>query len=143
VSTLRVRVRLLADVPVPERHTEHAAGYDLRAAEPARIPARGFGLVRTGIAIEMPPGLEAQVRARSGLAANKGIGLLNAPGTIDSDYRGEISVILFNMNSRAFEVRSGDRIAQLVFSRLAAVRLEPARQLSRTKRGPRGFGHTG
>jgi len=143
MKAARVRVLRLADVPLPARQTAHASGFDLHAAESSRIPARGFGLVRTGIAIQMPPGIEGQVRARSGLAARKGIGVLNAPGTIDADYRGEVKVILFNMGGSAFAVRRGDRIAQLVFSRLAEVKLEPARRLTKTGRGRGGFGHTG
>ncbi len=139
----RVRIKLLANVALPERKTKGAAGFDLAAAEPATIWPGSFGTVGTGIAIEMPTGLEAQVRPRSGLAAHHGIGLLNSPGTIDPDYRGEIKVVLFNLGKKQLRIRPGDRIAQLVFSRSARVRLEPARRLSKTGRGARGFGHTG
>ncbi len=139
----RVRVRLLADGRLPARQTSGAAGFDLAAAESVTIAAGSFALVATGIALEMPSGLEAQVRPRSGLAAHHGVGLLNSPGTIDADYRGEIKVIMFNLGRRPFRVRRGDRIAQLVFARPASVKLEQAGRLRRTARGGRGFGHTG
>ena len=91
----------------------------------------------------MPAGVEAQVRPRSGLAATHGVGVLNAPGTIDSDYRGEIKVVLFNMSAHGYEVKSGDRIAQLVFSRPLAIEFQECPSLSDTRRGDGGFGHTG
>jgi len=139
----RVRIQLLADAPMPAQQTEGAAGFDLAAAESVTIGPGSFVTVGTGIAIEMPAGLEAQVRPRSGLAARHGIGLLNSPGTIDSDYRGEVRVVLFNLGKKRFRISPGDRIAQLVFSRPARVRLEPARRLNKTGRGAGGFGHTG
>ena len=138
-----VLVRLLKNVPMPVRRTAGSAGFDLAAAEPRTIPAHGFASVGTGIALEMPKGLEAQVRPRSGLAANHGIGILNSPGTIDADYRGEVKVILFNCSGRSYRVRPGDRICQLVFSRVVGVRLRQTDRLSRTTRGPGGFGSTG
>jgi dUTP pyrophosphatase len=139
----KVRVLRLKDVPLPSRQSAGAAGFDIHAAEPASVKPQGFAVVSTGIAIEMPRGLEAQVRPRSGLAARNGIGLLNSPGTIDSDYRGEIKVILFNISGRVFRIRKGDRVAQLVFNRVVDVRLKPAARLSKTTRGDAGFGHTG
>jgi len=139
----RVRVLRLKDIPLPSRQSAGAAGFDIQAAEPASVQPLGFAVVSTGIAIEMPRGLEAQVRPRSGLAARNGIGLLNSPGTIDSDYRGEIKVILFNISGRTLRIKKGDRIAQLVFSRVVDVRLKPAARLSKTARGDAGFGHTG
>jgi dUTP pyrophosphatase len=138
-----VRVRRLADVPLPGRATPGAAGLDLHAAGPAVVKARGRAVVPTGIALEMPEGVEAQVRPRSGLAAAHGIGVLNGPGTIDSDYRGEVKVVLFNVSDSDFEVRPGDRIAQLVFSRALAVNLVESDRLSDTGRAGGGFGHTG
>jgi dUTP pyrophosphatase len=99
--------------------------------------------VPTGIKLELPPGLEAQVRPRSGLAAKHGVGVLNGPGTIDSDYRGEVKVILFNLGHTRHRIRAGDRVAQLVFAAVLQVELEPADRLSPTGRGPGGFGHTG
>jgi len=138
-----VRIRRLSDVPLPCRQTEGSAGFDLCAAEDTTIPAHGFGSVGTGLALEIPKKTEAQVRPRSGLAAKHGIGVLNSPGTIDSDYRGEIRVILFNTSDQDYRVRRGDRIAQLVFSLLADVELVETDSLSETGRGPGGFGHTG
>ena len=140
---MKVKIRRLADVPLPCRQTQGSAGFDLCAAEEITIPAHGFGSVGTAIAIELPEKTEAQVRPRSGLAAKHGIGVLNSPGTIDSDYRGEIRVILFNTSDRDFPVRRGDRIAQLIFTTLADVELLEADSLSETRRGAGGFGHTG
>ena len=138
-----VRIKRLQDVPLPRRQTPGASGFDLCAAEDATIAAHGFGSVGTGLAVEMPPGTEAQVRPRSGLAAKHGIGVLNSPGTIDSDYRGEIRVILFNASNQDYTIRRGDRIAQLVFTIVTEVELVEAKSLSETSRGPGGFGHTG
>jgi dUTP pyrophosphatase len=142
-ETMKVKIRRLADVPLPCRQTQGSAGFDLCAAEETLIPAHGFGSVGTGLAVELPERTEAQVRPRSGLAAKHGIGVLNSPGTIDSDYRGEIRVILFNTSDRDFQVHRGDRIAQIIFSLLADVELVEADSLSETSRGAGGFGHTG
>ncbi len=136
-------LRLKKAALLPYRATSQAAGFDLCAAEKAVIPAHGFGVVGTGIALEIPPGIEGQVRARSGWALNYGIGVLNSPGTIDPDYRGEIKVILFNISNKDFIIKPGDRIAQIVFSRTVAVELKKCKKLSPTQRGKRGFGHTG
>jgi len=138
-----VRVRLLAGGRLPARQTRGAAGFDLAAAGDVTVPARGFAVVPTGLAIELPPGLEAQVRPRSGLAARHGIGLLNSPGTVDSDYRGEIKVVLFNLSPDDYRVSRGDRIAQVVFSRVVPVELCETDRLAPTERGAGGFGHTG
>jgi dUTP pyrophosphatase len=140
---MKVGVKRLSDVPLPCRQTRGSAGFDLHAAEDTVVPAHGFACVGTGLAIELPERTEAQVRPRSGLAAKHGIGILNSPGTIDSDYRGEVRVVLFNASGRDYTVKRGDRIAQLVFSVLTAVELVAADSLSRTSRGPGGFGHTG
>jgi dUTP pyrophosphatase len=140
---MKIKIKRLTDVLLPCRHTEGSAGFDLCAAEDATIAAHGFGSVGTGLALELPEGTEAQVRPRSGLAAKHGIGVLNSPGTIDSDYRGEIRVILFNASDRNHKIQRGDRIAQLVFSALADVELVETDSLSQTGRGPGGFGHTG
>jgi len=127
------------------RMTEGSSGFDIPAAcagtmllEPGRA-----ALVPAGFILSIPRGYEAQVRPRSGLAAVHRIGVLNAPGTIDSDYRGEVSVILFNFGDAPFAVRRGDRIAQLVFCRLPAVELVEEAELDDTARGGGGFGHTG
>lgn len=133
------------DLPLPRRFSQTAAGYDLTAAvqEPVVLPPGGFGLVPTGIRIALPQGFEAQVRPRSGLAARYGVGLLNSPGTIDSDYRGEVSVILFNFGREPFVVRRGDRIAQMIVARVETVEWEAVETLEATERGEGGFGHTG
>ena len=141
---VEIRVRLLTpSARLPERRTPGASGFDLTASREATIPARGFAVVDTGIAIQMPPDCEAQVRPRSGLAARHGIGVLNSPGTIDPDYRGEIRIILFNLSDRDFRVNPGDRVAQLVFHRNLPVRLTTVAGLTDTERGAGGFGHTG
>jgi dUTP pyrophosphatase len=132
-----------AGLPPLASMTGGAAGYDLRAAVGAALivePGR-LQLVPTGLRLEIPPGYEAQVRPRSGLALRHGIGVLNSPGTIDSDYRGEIQVLLFNFGEQPFRVARGDRIAQLVFARVYHPRFEP-RRLGDTQRGAGGFGHT-
>jgi dUTP pyrophosphatase len=107
------------------------------------IPAHGFGSVATGLAVELPERAEAQVRPRSGLAAEHGIGVLNSQGTIDSDYRGEIRVVLFNTSDQNYKISRSDRIAQLVFTVLTDVDLVETDSQSETSRGPGGFGHTG
>ncbi|OYD16300.1 deoxyuridine 5'-triphosphate nucleotidohydrolase [candidate division WOR-3 bacterium JGI_Cruoil_03_51_56] len=143
MKPITVRIKLLSPVPLPKRQTSGSAGFDLTAAQSTIIKARSFATVSTGLAIELPKEIEAQVRPRSGLAAAHGIGILNSPGTIDPDYRGEIKVILFNCSEKDFPVRQGDRIAQLVFSRAVLVNLQRVEHLSRTQRGTSGFGHTG
>lgn len=132
-------------LPIPHYQTEHSAGVDLYAAveTEAVIDAGTWKLVPTGIAIAIPEGYEGQVRPRSGLALKHGIGMLNAPGTIDADYRGEISVILFNFSDTPYPIRRGDRIAQLVFAKIEKARFEKVHALSETARGAGGFGHTG
>jgi dUTP pyrophosphatase len=132
-------------LPVPHYQTEHAAGVDLYAAvdDDTVLEAGKWKLVPTGIAVAIPPGYEGQVRPRSGLALKNGIGLLNAPGTIDADYRGELGVILFNFSDIPFTIRRGDRVAQLVFAKLVTATFEKVDELSETKRGGGGFGHTG
>jgi dUTP pyrophosphatase len=130
-------------VTIPNYQTSGASGMDISASKRTTIPAHGFGIVSTGLFLELPRGLEAQVRPRSGLAFNHGIGVLNSPGTIDSDYRGEIKVILFNMSHDSYVVQPCDRIAQLVFSRIIRIRMVRVQKLRPTKRGTGGFGHTG
>jgi len=144
----RVLVRRLAgseDIPLPRRATTASAGVDLRACvtESLEIPPGGRTLVPTGIALAVPEGYEAQVRPRSGLAIRHGMTLPNAPGTIDSDYRGEVKVILANQGDAAVVVRRGDRIAQLVVQRVPDVEWVEVDALPGTDRGAGGFGHTG
>lgn len=145
---LQVSVRRLpeaADLPVPERASALASGFDLRAcvATPMILPPGGRALVPTGLAVALPPGFEAQIRPRSGLALKSGITLLNAPGTIDADYRGEIGVIVVNHGTAPVTIARGDRIAQMVIQRLPDVVLVAVDELPGTPRGAGGFGHTG
>jgi dUTP pyrophosphatase len=136
-----------ADLPLPSYQSETAAGLDLLAAVPVDAPlaiAPGrYVAVPTGIAIALPPGTEAQVRPRSGLARNHGVTVLNAPGTVDSDYRGEIQVLLINHGHEIFEVTRGMRIAQLVIAAIVRIRLNEQDKLDQTRRGSGGFGSTG
>jgi dUTP pyrophosphatase len=133
------------DLPLPQKMSRGASGFDLFAAvdQPLTLKPGQRKLVPTGIALEMPAGVEAQVRPRSGLALKHGISVLNSPGTIDSDYRGEVGVILINLGDEPFVLRRGDRIAQLVFGRVLDVRFTEVDRLGATERGGGGFGHTG
>lgn len=141
-----LRVKLLRTDALPPRYaTEGAAGLDLAAALDAPIVLHPGArvLVPTGIALELPRGCEGQVRPRSGLARRHGVTVLNAPGTIDEDYRGEVQVLLVNLGSEAFTIHSGDRIAQLVVAPVRRVAVERIADLSDTVRGSGGFGSTG
>ncbi len=144
----RVRFRRLdhaGGLPLPAPASPGAAGLDLRAAidgEVALSPGRRL-VVPTGFAVALPPGHEGQVRPRSGLAARHGVTVINAPGTIDSDYRGEIQVALVNLGDEPLVLRRGDRIAQLVVAPVAAVVVEEVAELAGTERGDGGFGSTG
>ena len=131
--------------PLPHYATEHSAGMDLRANLDASLTlAPGQrALVPTGLFLELPEGTEAQVRPRSGLAFKHGITVLNAPGTIDADYRGEVGVLLINLGQEPFEVKDGERIAQLVVARYERIRFEEVADLRASERGAGGFGHTG
>ena len=142
----RVRFKRLpsnADLPLPARATAGAAGYDVRAAEDVRLAPGEVHPVATGVVMALPPGLECQVRPRSGLAAHHGVTLPNSPGTIDPDYRGELKILLRNMGDSAFQVRRGDRIAQLVFGRFVAPVVEEAEAVPETERASGAFGSTG
>jgi len=132
-------------LPVPHYQTEHSAGVDLYAAveRDTVIGAGNWSLVPTGISLAIPEGYEGQVRPRSGLALKHGIGLVNSPGTIDSDYRGEVGVIMINHGEEPFTVRRGDRIAQMVISPVARAEIVEAEELGETARNDGGFGHTG
>lgn len=147
-GSVRVRIARLRgaeDLPLPSRATSGSAGFDLHAAVDAelRIEPGARVLVPTGVRIAVPPGYEAQVRPRSGLALRHGIVLPNAPGTIDSDYRGEIQVIVMNAGHEPFAVRRGDRIAQLVIAPVARAEWALVDELEDTARGAGGFGHSG
>lgn len=130
-------------VNIPEYATEGAAGVDLAAAAGGTIPPGGRMLVPTGLFIEIPKGWEGQIRPRSGLAIKHGITMLNSPGTIDSDYRGEICVIMFNSSAEPFSFAEGDRVAQMVFAKVTKAKFEITETLSATERGEGGFGSTG
>lgn len=134
-----------ADLPVPEKMSDHASGFDIHAGveEPITVLPGERVLISTGFALEMPKGIEAQIRPRSGLALKHGITLLNTPGTIDADYRGEVKVILINLGQENFVINRGDRIAQLVFIALPEIHLEQVKDINPTERGAGGFGHTG
>ena len=130
---------------LPAYETEASAGMDLRAnlTEPVLISSMDRKLIPTGLFIELPVGFEAQVRPRSGLALKHGISILNSPGTIDSDYRGEIKILLINFSEVAFKIGNGDRIAQMIISRHEHINWEEVNILTNTIRGAGGYGHTG
>jgi dUTP pyrophosphatase len=143
---LSVRVQRLPharDLPVPDYATAHAAGLDLVAAANVEIAPMGRALVPTGVALELPEGFEGQVRPRSGLAARHGVTVLNAPGTIDADYRGEVQVLLINLGQQPFSVTRGMRVAQLVVAPFVRAALVEADALEASARGAGGFGSTG
>jgi dUTP pyrophosphatase len=136
-----------ADLPLPSYQSAFAAGLDLYAAVPADAPVviapGSYAKIPTGITLALPPGTEGQVRPRSGLAAQHGVTLLNTPGTIDADYRGEVSVLLINHGGAPFEVTRGLRVAQLVVADIVRVTVREAEELDNTERGAGGFGSTG
>ena len=142
---MKVKIVNKSSNELPEYSTEHAAGMDLRAnlKEDVVLDPLGRKLIPTGLFIELPVGYEAQVRPRSGLALKKGITVLNSPGTIDADYRGEVMVILINLSSEKFVIQHGERIAQMVVARHETVLWEIVDILEDTARGEGGFGHTG
>ena len=142
---MKVKVINRSHHPLPEYATTASAGLDLRANldSPVTLQPLERKLIPTGLYIALPEGCEAQIRPRSGLALKHGISLLNTPGTIDADYRGEIGVILVNISNEPFEVRDGERIAQMVIARYEQVEWETAESLNATERGAGGFGHTG
>lgn len=143
-----VQIEILAHgrgLPMPRYETDGAAGLDLRAAldAPVTLAPMGRALIPTGLKLAIPEGYEGQVRARSGLAARHGIGLPNAPGTIDSDYRGELMVLVINWGPEPYAIARGDRIAQLVIAPVVRAVLEPVLEVPPTVRDRGGFGHTG
>jgi dUTP pyrophosphatase len=149
-TTVKVDIRHLPHgegLALPAYQSAHAAGLDLLAAVPEDAPMTlhpgKYAMVPTGLTIALPPGYEAQVRPRSGLAAKHGITVLNSPGTVDADYRGEICVLLINHSDAPFKVQRGERIAQMVIAAVAQVELASVAELSATERGSGGFGSTG
>ncbi len=142
---MKIKIINASRHPLPEYETESSAGMDLRAniEESVKLEPLERKVIKTGLFLELPQGYEAQIRPRSGLAAKYGISVLNTPGTIDADYRGEIGVILVNLSQEAFVVEDGERIAQMVIARHERAIWEEVRELSRTSRGAGGFGSTG
>ena len=142
---MKVKIVNRSQWPLPQYATPQSAGVDLRAdiREDIVLPPLGRAMVPTGLYLEIPAGYEAQVRPRSGLAAKKGVTVLNSPGTIDADYRGEVRVILVNLSSDPFTIVPGERIAQMVFARHEQVEWEEADTLEESERGAGGFGSTG
>lgn len=148
MNELKVKVKRLPhlkELPLPSKQSSHASGVDLHACVDGeiRLAPGQSALVPTGISVEVPPGYEGQVRPRSGLALKKGVTVLNSPGTVDSDYRGEVGVILINHGSENVIIRRGERIAQMVFSAICDPVIEEVDCLEETGRGAGGFGHTG
>ena len=142
---MKVKIVNHSPYPLPAYATELSAGMDLRAdlQEPLVLGSLERAMVPTGLHIELPAGFEAQIRPRSGLAAKHGISIVNAPGTIDADYRGEIKVVLVNLSNESFTVNPGERIAQMVVARHETVQWEPVEVLEESNRGSGGFGSTG
>jgi len=145
IHTMQINIINKSNHDLPHYETEASAGMDLRAALDAPVTLKPLErtIVKTGLFIELPVGIEAQVRPRSGLAAKKGITVLNAPGTIDADYRGEIGVILVNLSNEDFKIENGERIAQLVIAKHERADWNQVEVLSETARGAGGFGSTG
>ena len=143
---MKIKIVNTSHHPLPKYETAQSAGMDLRAYlpdGPVTLKPMGRGLVKTGLFMELPAGYEAQVRPRSGLALKKGITVLNTPGTIDADYRGEICVILINLSNEDFVINDGERIAQMVIARHEQGELTEVEVLDETERGEGGYGHTG
>jgi dUTP pyrophosphatase len=145
IITMQIKVINSSKYPLPEYATSQSAGMDLRAniSESISLKSLNRELIPTGIFIELPTGYEAQIRPRSGLAFKHGVTVLNSPGTIDSDYRGEIKVLLTNLSATDFMVEPGERIAQIIFSKHETISWQEVDGLNETTRGAGGFGHTG
>ncbi len=145
MSDVLIRVINRSRHPLPQHQTEHAAGLDICANidQPVTLGSLERTVVPTGLFLALPAGYEAQIRPRSGLAVKHGISLVNAPGTIDADYRGELGVILVNLSHEPYTVHDGDRIAQMVIAQHQTVAWEEVQDLDKTERGAGGYGHTG
>ena len=142
---MRLHPETDSDIPLPRYMTAQSAGMDVCAAiqEDLVLNKGDLTLIPTGFAIALPEGFEAQIRPRSGLAIKHGIGLINSPGTIDADYRGEIKIAVINLGAKPYTFKRGDRIAQMVIKQVHVARLEVVEELDETKRNAGGFGHTG
>jgi dUTP pyrophosphatase len=145
IKIVRLRPDTDSDIPLPRYMTSQSAGMDLCAAikEDLLLNKGELTLIPTGFAIALPEGFEAQIRPRSGLAIKHGIGLINSPGTIDTDYRGEIKIAVINLGAKPYTFRRADRIAQIIIKKVYFARLEIVEELDETKRNTGGFGHTG
>lgn len=148
MNRIAVKVKRLKnneDLSLPVYRSENSSGMDIRASvkDPVLLEPGEIRLIPTGLAVSVPPGYEAQLRPRSGLALRHGIGMVNSPGTIDSDYRGEIGIILTNWGDETFTIRRGDRIAQMIICKVYHAELVEVDELDHTSRGQGGFGHTG
>ncbi|UCF93282.1 MAG: dUTP diphosphatase [Desulfobacterales bacterium] len=145
IKILRLRPDLDADIPLPRYMTPLSAGMDICAAVAKEVVLEpgASELIPTGFAMALPAGFEAQIRPRSGLAVKHGIALINSPGTVDADYRGEIMIAVINLGQRSYTLRRGDRVAQMVIQRVFQARWEVVAQLEETQRNTGGFGHTG
>ncbi len=145
MDTVKVKIINRSGNELPMYETPHAAGMDVRACldEPVTLGPLERALSPTGLRIQLPVGYECQMRPRSGLALKKGISLVNTPGTVDSDYRGEISAIVINLSNEPFTITNGERICQMVITRYTRVEWEHAKELDSTERGDGAFGHTG
>ena len=145
VKIVRLNPEKDADIPLPRYMTPQSAGMDICAAieNDVVLEKAAFTLIPTGFAIALPPGFEAQIRPRSGLAAKHGIGLINSPGTVDADYRGEIMVAVINLGGKPYTFRRADRIAQMIIKKVYHAQLEVVAHLDQTQRNTGGFGHTG
>ncbi len=142
-NKITVKFKLTEGAALPEYKTEGAAGADICSNEDCSIDPNSWKMVSTGVFPEIPENFEIQVRSRSGLAAKNGVFVLNSPGTVDSDYRGEIKVILANMSDKPFEIKRGDRIAQLIITPVTQANFETVTEISETERSAGGFGSTG
>lgn len=144
-KSLNVKIINKSNNPLPGYETVSSAGMDLRAdiTEPVTLAPLERKLIPTGLYIELPEGHEAQIRPRSGLAYKHGISIVNSPGTIDADYRGEIKILLINLSSEAFVIKPAERIAQMIVARYEHIAWQPVEELGETSRGAGGYGHTG
>ena len=142
---MNIKIKNTSNNDLPKYETKFSSGLDLKAftSDNITLKSNDIGLIKTGLFIEIPEGFEAQIRPRSGLALKYGITVLNSPGTIDSDYRGEIGVILVNLSKNDFVIKNGDRVAQIVFSKFEKINWFNVNDLSHTNRGGGGFGSTG
>jgi len=145
IKFLRLKPDLNADIPLPRYMTPQSAGMDICAAlkDDVVLGTGEIALLPTGFAVSIPEGFEAQIRPRSGLAVKHGIGLINSPGTIDADYRGEVKIAVINLGKKPYSFRRGDRVAQMVINRVYQARLKVVEKLDETERNTGGFGHTG